>query len=109
VKKVEPQMVGNYISHLSAVVAVAKPLWKYPLDGRNQHGRDASKVAAALPRPAPRRRVAPVRAGWNIPHVAGVSGHRSWQSLKRYTHIRHTGDKYAGWPWLAVITAGGRP
>jgi integrase len=35
--------------------------------------------------------------GWSIPHVAAVSGHRSWQSLKRYTHIRQRGDKYAGW------------
>ena len=37
--------------------------------------------------------------GWSIPHVATVSGHRSWQSLKRYTHIRQRGDKYAGWKW----------
>jgi integrase len=37
--------------------------------------------------------------GWTIPHVASVSGHRSWQSLKRYTHIRQNGDKYAGWDW----------
>jgi integrase len=43
--------------------------------------------------------------GWNIPHVAAVSGHRSWQSLKRYTHLRHTGDKYANWKWLERITA----
>lgn len=42
--------------------------------------------------------------GWNIPHVATVSGHRSWQSLKRYTHIRQSGDKYAGWPWLEKVT-----
>lgn len=35
--------------------------------------------------------------GWNIPQVATVSGHRSWQSLKRYTHMRQRGDKYAGW------------
>jgi integrase len=42
--------------------------------------------------------------GWNIPHVAAVSGHRSWQSLKRYTHLRQTGDKYAGWKWLDIIT-----
>lgn len=41
--------------------------------------------------------------GWNIPHVAEVSGHRSWQSLKRYTHLRHTGDKYANWKWLKEI------
>jgi hypothetical protein len=26
--------------------------------------------------------------GLDIPHVAAVSGHRSWQSLKRYTHLR---------------------
>lgn len=42
--------------------------------------------------------------GWNIPHVAAVSGHRSWTSLKRYTHLRQTGDKYAGWKWLPVIS-----
>ena len=38
--------------------------------------------------------------GWSIPQVAAVSGHRSWQSLKRYTHIQRSGDKYAGWAWL---------
>lgn len=44
--------------------------------------------------------------GWNIPHVAAVSAHRSWVSLKRYTHIRETGDKYAGWAGLQLaITA----
>lgn len=37
--------------------------------------------------------------GWNIPHVAGVSGHRTWSALRRYTHIRQRGDKYAAWPW----------
>lgn len=36
--------------------------------------------------------------GLNIPHVAAVTGHRSWTSLKRYTHLRTTGDKYATWP-----------
>jgi integrase len=38
-------------------------------------------------------------AGWNIPHVALVSGHRSWASLQRYAHIRQRDDKYAGWRW----------
>lgn len=42
--------------------------------------------------------------GLNIPHVAAVSGHRSWNSLKRYTHLRATGDKYQGWPWIDLIT-----
>jgi integrase len=39
--------------------------------------------------------------GWSIPRVAAVSGHRSWQSLKRYTHLRMTGDKYENWKWKA--------
>ncbi|NTF87467.1 site-specific integrase [Agrobacterium rhizogenes] len=43
--------------------------------------------------------------GWNIPHVATVSGHRSWNSLKRYSHIKQRGDKYEGWPWLVKLTA----
>lgn len=37
--------------------------------------------------------------GWNIPHAACVSGHRSWKSLQRYTHIRQSGDKYKDWEW----------
>jgi integrase len=43
--------------------------------------------------------------GRTIPQVAAVSGHRSWTSLKRYTHIRQTGDKYATWKWLVRETA----
>lgn len=38
--------------------------------------------------------------GWNIPQVAVVSGHRSWISLKRYTHIRERSDKYLHWGGL---------
>lgn len=34
--------------------------------------------------------------GRTIPHVAAVSGHRSWVSLRRYTHIRQAGDRWAG-------------
>ncbi|MFG6413785.1 tyrosine-type recombinase/integrase [Roseateles sp. DC23W] len=44
--------------------------------------------------------------GWTIPQVAAVSGHRSWQSLKRYTHLQHTGDrfdKYQDYPWLERV------
>lgn len=43
--------------------------------------------------------------GKTIPQAASVSGHRSWQSLQRYTHLRETGDKYAGWKWLETVTA----
>lgn len=38
--------------------------------------------------------------GRTIPQAASVSGHRSWGSLQRYTHLRQSGDKYVGWPWL---------
>ena len=43
--------------------------------------------------------------GKTIPQAASVSGHRSWSSLKRYSHLRQTGDKYAGWKWLQSVTS----
>lgn len=42
--------------------------------------------------------------GWSIPHIAEVTGHRSWGTLQRYTHVRQTGDKFAEWPWIAKVT-----
>ena len=41
--------------------------------------------------------------GWSIPRVACVSGHRSWTSLKRYSHLRQVGDKFKEWPWMSRI------
>lgn len=41
--------------------------------------------------------------GRTIPQVAAVSGHRSWTSLKRYTHIRHGKDKYDNWKWKTLV------
>lgn len=41
--------------------------------------------------------------GRTIPQAASVSGHRSWQSLQRYAHLRATGDKWAGWSWLGKL------
>ena len=35
--------------------------------------------------------------------VKSVSGHRSWQSLQRYAHLRQTGDKYQNWKWLWLL------
>lgn len=37
--------------------------------------------------------------GRTIPLAAAVSGHRSWSSLKRYSHIQQRGDKYQNWKW----------
>ncbi len=42
--------------------------------------------------------------GCTIPHAAAVSGHRSWNSLKRYSHIRGSGDRYDGWSWVDRVT-----
>lgn len=43
--------------------------------------------------------------GWDIPRVAQVSGHRSWASLQRYTHMQHlrAHDKYEGWSWRPEV------
>jgi integrase len=46
--------------------------------------------------------------GNSIPHVAAVSGHRSWSSLKRYTHLRQTGDRWAGWRGLELACEAAR-
>ncbi len=40
---------------------------------------------------------------WDIPRVSSVSGHRDWNSLRRYTHLRGRGDGYKGWKWLDRI------
>jgi integrase len=40
---------------------------------------------------------------WDIPRVASVSGHRDWNSLRRYTHLRGRGDVYAGWKRLSEL------
>jgi integrase len=41
--------------------------------------------------------------GRTIPQAAQVSGHRSWHNLKRYAHIRETGDKYSNWRWRDAV------
>jgi len=43
--------------------------------------------------------------GKTIPQAASVSGHQSWSSLKRYSHLRQVGDKYADWKWTKIITS----
>ncbi|GAB3384124.1 tyrosine-type recombinase/integrase [Azotobacter armeniacus] len=40
---------------------------------------------------------------WDIPRVASVSGHRNWNSLRRYTPLHSRGDPYKGWSWLERI------
>lgn len=44
--------------------------------------------------------------GWDIPKAASVSGHRDWNSMRRYTHLRGKGDPYEGWDWLERIITG---
>lgn len=40
---------------------------------------------------------------WDIPRVSSVSGHRDWNSLRRYTHMRGRGDIYKSWKWLERV------
>lgn len=42
---------------------------------------------------------------WDIPRVSSVSGHRDWNSLRRYTHLRGRGNRYAAWHWLPILLA----
>jgi integrase len=42
--------------------------------------------------------------GRTIPQVAAVSGHRSWSSLKRYTHIRQIENRYGNWKWKDILS-----
>lgn len=44
--------------------------------------------------------------GWDIPKAASVSGHRDWNSMRRYTHLRGNGDPYKDWPWLERVVTG---
>lgn len=43
--------------------------------------------------------------GWTIPQVARVTGHRSWKSLQRYSHVKQHGDKFKDWAWLPKASA----
>jgi integrase len=47
--------------------------------------------------------------GRTVPLAASVSGHRSWQSLQRYTHVRQAGDRWSGWSWLKAVTTPALP
>lgn len=38
--------------------------------------------------------------GWGIPQVASVSLHKDWNMLRRYTNLKHVGDRYEGWRWM---------
>lgn len=42
---------------------------------------------------------------WDIPRVASVSGHRDWNSMRRYTHLNGRGDPYKEWAWLDKVIA----
>ncbi|QOF93881.1 site-specific integrase [Pseudomonas lundensis] len=44
--------------------------------------------------------------GWDIPKVASVSGHRDWNSMRRYTHLKGNGNPYENWSWLETIVTG---
>lgn len=42
--------------------------------------------------------------GRTVPQLASVTGHKSWKSLERYTHVRQLGDMYEGWKWIDKVT-----
>jgi integrase len=40
---------------------------------------------------------------WDIPRVSSVSGHRDWNSLRRYTHLRGRGNVHSEAAWWSSI------
>lgn len=42
---------------------------------------------------------------WDVPRVAAVTGHQSWDSLKRYTQIENIApnDKWENWEWAEKV------
>mgnify|MGYP000608808268 FL=1 len=42
---------------------------------------------------------------WDVPRVALVTGHQNWNSLKRYTNLRHVKpiDRWADWEWKEKV------
>lgn len=42
---------------------------------------------------------------WDVPRVAAVTGHQSWDSLKRYTQIENIApnDKWENWEWAVKV------
>lgn len=65
---VKPQTRMNYMSHLGAVVSIAKAAWHYPLD--EQQFKDAVKVARKL---RSRRKAAIARAGQRLTNSTSCS------------------------------------
>ncbi|ROO03801.1 integrase [Pseudomonas fluorescens] len=45
---------------------------------------------------------------WDIPRVSSVSGHRDWNSLRRYTHLRGRGDRFQKVVWFAALLKVGK-
>ena len=41
--------------------------------------------------------------GRTTPQLASATGHKSWKSLERYTHIHRAGDKFLDWEWINEI------
>jgi len=41
--------------------------------------------------------------GRTTPQLASATGHKSWKSLERYTHIHRAGDKFLDWEWKNEI------
>lgn len=104
---------GNNVRCILPPEAMAIAL-SQPKDRRSVFGCNEDAVSAAFTRACKRLGLQGIvfhslrhagisrlfEMGWQIPRVADVSGHRSWTSLQRYTHLKEIGDQYAGWKWM---------
>ena len=41
-----------------------------------------------------------VETGRTLPQAMSVTGHKSWSSLQRYSHLKKVGNRYENWAWM---------
>lgn len=45
-----------------------------------------------------------IETGRTLPQAMSVTGHKSWSSLQRYSHLKTVGNRYENWSWLDKAT-----
>ncbi|GAB5436838.1 tyrosine-type recombinase/integrase [Falsiruegeria mediterranea] len=44
-----------------------------------------------------------IETGRTVPQAMSVTGHKSWSSLQRYSHLKAIGNKYENWRWFSEL------
>ncbi len=91
--------MGNQLSHLGAVCAVAGSAF-----GAAPGDRVLQERLPPRQRPVARGCLPPFREGLDDPQAASVTGPCAGQSRQPYSHLRQTGAKLAAWDWREALS-----